>query len=264
MKEIKIIGIIPSHLDSVRYPKKIIKNIYNVPMIEHVRRRAKLSKNLIEVYVATNSEIISNIIKNNDGKVVITKKKHHNGTSRCSEAIKNIDCTHAIIIQGDEALLLPRHINKLTKKIFENPEIKVWNAVGDLKNKNELDKKTFVKCSIQSNNKINYIFRRSPAFSPFDSQKKYIKKILGILAFKKNTLIQYPRIKKSIVEKQEFIEQMSILHNNIDIYSVNMSPSLPSVNLKKEVNEIYDFIKNSKEQKKILKKIGITNYLKSL
>ena len=57
---------------------------------------------------------------------------------------------------------------------------------------------------------------------------------------------------------------MSILHNNIDIYSVNMSPSLPSVNLKKEVNEIYDFIKNSKEQKKILKKIGITNYLKSL
>ena len=42
MKKIKIVGIIPAHLDSIRFHKKVIQHIYELPMIEHVRRRAKL------------------------------------------------------------------------------------------------------------------------------------------------------------------------------------------------------------------------------
>ena len=257
MKKIKIVGIIPAHLDSIRYPKKIIKNIYEVPMIEHVRRRAKLSTYLKEIYVATNSNLIEDLVIKNGGKVIKTKKIHRNGTSRCAEAATKIDCTHLIIIQGDEPLILPRQINKLSKSIIMKPDIPVWNAVGELKNKTELNKKTFVKCSIEKNDKISYFFRKTPAFSSFHLQKKYIKKVLGILAFKKKVLTNYPKIKKSIVEEQEFIEQMSILTNNIDIYSCNISPCLPSVNLKKELNDVYKFIKTSNEQQKILNKIGV-------
>ena len=115
MKKIKIVGIIPAHLDSIRFPKKIIKKIYDTPMIEHVRRRTKLAKNLKEVYVATNSKIISDIVIQNGGKVIKTKKFHRNGTSRCAEAVNKINCTHVVIIQGDEPLILPRQIDKMTK-----------------------------------------------------------------------------------------------------------------------------------------------------
>lgn len=257
MKKIKIVGIIPAHLDSIRFPKKIIKKIYNTPMIEHVRRRAKLAKNLKEVYVATNSKIISDIVIQNGGKVIKTKKFHRNGTSRCAEAVNKINCTHVVIIQGDEPLILPRQIDKMTKNIILKPNIEVWNAVGELNNKYELDKKTFVKCSVEKDNKIMYFFRKTPAYSSFKLQKRYIKKVLGILAFKKEILLNYSKIKKSIVEEQEFIEQISILSNNKEIYSCNISPCLPSVNLYKELNAIYKFVKSSKEQKKILKKIGI-------
>ena len=45
-KKIKIIGIIPAHLNSIRFPNKIIHKIFDIPMIEHVRRRAKLAKYL--------------------------------------------------------------------------------------------------------------------------------------------------------------------------------------------------------------------------
>ena len=256
-KKIKIIGIIPAHLNSIRFPNKIIHKIFDIPMIEHVRRRAKLAKYLDEIYVATNSQKISKLIHKYHGKTIRTVKKHQNGTSRCAEAIKKISCTHAIIIQGDEPLLLPRHLDSLSKKIKLQPNVQVWNAISDLDSKAELDRYSFVKCSIQSDGKINYFFRRSPAYSSFNNQKKYIKKVLGILAFKKNVLLNYKKIKKSTIEEQEFIEQMSMITNNYKIHSSILIPSLPSVNEKKELSYIYKFVKKSKEQKDILKKIKI-------
>ena len=49
----KIIAIIPAHMASVRFPNKILFPFFNLPMIEHVRRRALLSSSIDEVYVAT-------------------------------------------------------------------------------------------------------------------------------------------------------------------------------------------------------------------
>jgi 3-deoxy-manno-octulosonate cytidylyltransferase (CMP-KDO synthetase) len=36
----KIIGVIPAHMASVRFPNKILFEIHGLPMIEHVRRRS--------------------------------------------------------------------------------------------------------------------------------------------------------------------------------------------------------------------------------
>ena len=47
----KIVTIIPAHLASIRLPRKILMPIQGIPMIEHVRRRAKLSKKISQVFV---------------------------------------------------------------------------------------------------------------------------------------------------------------------------------------------------------------------
>ena len=39
----KILGVIPAHMASVRFSNKILLDIHGLPMIEHVRRRALLS-----------------------------------------------------------------------------------------------------------------------------------------------------------------------------------------------------------------------------
>ena len=58
-------------------------------MIEHVRRRALLSK-IKNVFVVTDSDTISRIIKKNKGNVLRSKKKHLDGSSRVMEVIKDI------------------------------------------------------------------------------------------------------------------------------------------------------------------------------
>ena len=62
-KKIKVVGVIPAHLRSIRFPEKIILKIYNLTMIELVWRKAKLSKFLDDLYVATNSKIIKKLMK---------------------------------------------------------------------------------------------------------------------------------------------------------------------------------------------------------
>ena len=101
----KIVFVIPAHLASIRLSKKILLNIFGLPMIEHVRRRILLTNTNFKVYVATCDKKIEDIINSYGGNVINTSRNHTNGTSRVCEAINKIDCTHVILVQGDEPLI---------------------------------------------------------------------------------------------------------------------------------------------------------------
>ena len=54
----KVVGIIPSRLQSTRLPNKALIDIEGLPMIVHVFKRAQLSSLLDKVIVATDSDKI--------------------------------------------------------------------------------------------------------------------------------------------------------------------------------------------------------------
>jgi 3-deoxy-manno-octulosonate cytidylyltransferase (CMP-KDO synthetase) len=167
----------------------------------------------------------------------------------------DLDCSHVILLQGDEPLLLPRHLDQMSEAIKANANGNAWNATGPIENPEELDKHSFVKCSVSPEKKIMYCFRRSPGYSEFELQQKYIRKILGLIAFEKEFLLKLTSLPSSIVETYEFIEQMRIIENGFNFQSVSVSPSLPSVNEPSEANVVLDYIQNTDEQRSILKSI---------
>jgi len=118
-----------------------------------------------------------------------------------------------------------------------------------------LNKQSFVKCSISEENKILYCFRRSPSFSKIETQLTYIKKILGVIAYKKDILIELSSREKSYIELSESIEQIGILINNFSLYSVPMSPSLPSVNEPGDEKQINQLFEENIEQQNLLRKV---------
>jgi len=251
----KLIAVIPAHLASIRFPRKILHEFYGLPMIEHVRRRALLSNLISDVYVATCDQEIADTVNNFGGNVIMTSDTHKNGTTRVAEASSEIECSHVILLQGDEPLLLPRHIDNFSLEILNNPGFDAWNATGPIEDESELDRHSFVKCSVSNSNKILYCFRRSPCYSDFDKNKFFIRKILGIIAYRKDFLKHIAEMPESLIEKSEFIEQMRIVENGYHLQSVSLDASLPSVNEEEEADIVLDYIQKSDEQKDLIEQI---------
>jgi len=251
----KIVGVIPAHMASVRFPGKILFNIHGLPMIEHVRRRALLSRIIDDVVVATCDKEISDVVESFGGRVIMTDKSHTNGTSRVAEAVNELEYSHIVLLQGDEPLLLPRQVDEIANSITLNPSIEAWNATGLIEKPEDLDQHSFVKCSVSSQDFILYCFRRSPGYSDFEIQRNFVRKILGIIAYRKDFLLKLNCLSESKIEKAEFIEQMRIIENNFILKSVPVSPTLPSINEPQDVEIVLNYISKNIEQQEILKKI---------
>ena len=114
-KKLKIIGLIPTRLNSTRLPQKALMEINKIPLVVHTYKRAKLSKLLDDVLICCDDEIILKKIKKFGAKGIMTSKYHKNGTERIFEAYKKIEKKYDLIvdIQGDEPLVSPYHIDQV-------------------------------------------------------------------------------------------------------------------------------------------------------
>lgn len=250
-----VVAVIPAHMASLRFPGKILYPFYGLPMIEHVRRRALLCEEIKRVVVATCDEEIAQVIRQYDGEVIMTANTHTNGSSRVAEAISDIDCSHVIVLQGDEPLLIPGHLDQLVASIDSYPDAAVWNATASIESSDELDRHSFVKCAVNYDGNILYCFRRSPGYSDPEIQKIYTRKILGLFAYRKEFLVKLVGMKPGVIEQAESIEQMRILEYGYKLQSVPVEPSLPSVNEPEEANIIVDYLSSNTVQKELLGKI---------
>jgi 3-deoxy-manno-octulosonate cytidylyltransferase (CMP-KDO synthetase) len=77
----KVVAVIPARMASSRYPGKPLAMIFDLPMIEHVRRRALLAKGIDEVVVATCDQAIVDVVTEAGGKAVMM----HNARRRGNE-----------------------------------------------------------------------------------------------------------------------------------------------------------------------------------
>jgi 3-deoxy-manno-octulosonate cytidylyltransferase (CMP-KDO synthetase) len=118
----KIIGLIPTRLNSSRLPNKALLEIQDIPLIIHTYKRAKLSKKIDDVYICCDDEKIYNVAKKYKAKCIITSRHHANGTERIGEAYKSLNQKYDLIvdIQGDEPLISPIHIDQVIAEHIKN------------------------------------------------------------------------------------------------------------------------------------------------
>ena len=138
--------IIPTRLKAKRFPNKPIAKINNIPMIVHVLNRAKESK-VGEVIVATPDDKIFQIIKENGGRAILTKEKHHSGSDRVYEVYakelkNNVDLI--INLQGDMPNIKPHSISKL-EKLMRSKDCDIGTLASYILDKNDITDTNVVK-----------------------------------------------------------------------------------------------------------------------
>jgi len=259
-KELKIIGVIPAHLDSIRFKRKILHDIFGIPMIEHVRRRALKSGLLNKVYVASGDNEILDVVEGYGGNVLKTYRSHSNGTSRVAESIESKDCSHVLIIQGDEPLIQNNHIKNMVEAITKNPNIDAWNSISKLSSEDELLKINSVKAAINEEKRILYCFRKSPSYAIYNNQLNYIRKIQGLIAFRKDRLLKISKLSPPQCEIYESIEQLRIISHGLFLFGVMQDNQVPSINEKSDLDEFFLYLKNNIIENRITSEILDNKY----
>ena len=251
----KNIAFIPARLESKRFPNKVIKLFFNLPMIEHVRRRAIISKVFDKVLVVTNSNLIKKKLNKYKAKTIITKQKHYNGTSRVSEISKNFKYDYAFILFADEPLLDINMLKKCQRDIKKNKKTLIYNVVTNLK-KGDMKSPHVVKCLINKKGFITNFYRNTKKKNTYTT----VRKSSGILIFKRQLLNKFCTLKMKSKEKVFKVEQFRFLENNIPIKSIFYKDIYPSINDKKEFVALFDKVKKNKIELNNLKKIDKIEY----
>jgi 3-deoxy-manno-octulosonate cytidylyltransferase (CMP-KDO synthetase) len=250
---LKIAAVIPARLESSRFPRKVLHNFCGTPMIEHVRLRAEKS-NVFQagVYVATCDTEIYELVKSNGGNPIMTSKSHSNGTSRVAEAIKDIDCSHVLVLQADEPLITPKILEEFVEKITLSSHYEAWNAISDINEEIDISNTSIVKCAVNQENRILFCFRGSPFICDFEVQSNYLKKMLGLIAFTKNSIQEINNKTEDLIENFEKIEQIRIINSNHQMGAIDLGKSFPSVNLKTDADIVLKIMNSDEEQIHIL------------
>ncbi len=235
----KIIGLIPTRLNSSRLPNKALLELNNIPLVIHTYKRAKLSKKLHDVIICCDDRKILNVAKKFKAKAILTSKHHVNGTERIAEAFKKINKKYDLVvdIQGDEPLISPFHIDKVIDahiKNFSKADIILPTLLTSKKNNTNL-----VKVVCDKNNYVLYLSRANIPFE-FKTNTKNIKKHLSIISFKPKSLEIFAKSKRTTLESVEDIELLRALELGMKIKTLSLRGDSFSVDVHK------DFIKASK------------------
>jgi len=236
-----VIGIIPSRLNSSRLPRKPLIDINGEQLIKRVHRLSCQSNILDSVIVATDSEEIKNLINDNNGIAMMTSPEHKNGTERMGEVIKKLkkDYDVYVLINGDEALLNPSHIKDAVETLLINNTDASMLACKFYKRNSPSD----FKLVMNKKNELMYISRGD---IPSESRNKlsYFLKAYHIMAFKKNTILEYALLEKSSLEKIEDHEHLRLLENGYKISCSLVDSDSISVDTKLDLEYVLNRIRN--------------------
>jgi len=144
----KIYAIIPARYGSTRFPGKPLAPIAGKPMIQHVYEHALACPEVLDVFVATDDDRISECVRDFGGKTVMTKKGHPSGTDRIAEASQkmNLQKDDLIVnIQGDQPLFQPSSISQLIRPLVEDRDIAMSTLKYQITDQQEVQHPNHVK-----------------------------------------------------------------------------------------------------------------------
>lgn len=240
--------LIPARLSSSRLPKKLLIQIAGLPVIEHVRRRAVAALSNDKVIICTPDEEIASVVQSYGGQIFLSQHEHSNGTLRCLECAIDLQLESFVLLQGDEILLTPEHITKILDKHLSSSSSSIINSVSPITSQDEVNAESVVKALSLDERKVNYLFRRSPLISSFQTARQYLFKLNGLMSVSTHSILQtVPHFDSQLV-LEEKIEQLAYLLSGVNIELFQLSSPGPSLDTDSDLNTICDIIETSPTQ----------------
>ena len=211
----RAIAVIPARLASTRLPRKMLREIGGKPLVGVVYEAVRSSLLLNAVIIATDSDEILRVCRQNGWNAQMTSAAHPSGTQRVHEVSNSIAADIYLNVQGDEPLTRPEHIASLLD-VMRDPNVQVGTlktpaSAADVTNPNA------VKVVVDADGRALYFSRATIPHDRDGTSPQYYKH-LGFYAYRKTALDRFVALPESSLERSERLEQLRFLENGIPIF----------------------------------------------
>lgn len=194
----------------------MLREIAGRPMLAHVYEAAHGCTALHKVIIATDSEEVAEVCRDNGWPFAMTSLEHRSGTDRIHEVSESVPADVYVNIQGDEPLARREHLDVLLR-LMENTDIPVGTlrtecAEQDRNNPNA------VKVVTDLDGKALYFSRATIPFDRDGSGQLSYYKHLGFYAYRKPALDAFVTWPESKLERSERLEQLRFLDHGVAIH----------------------------------------------
>jgi 3-deoxy-manno-octulosonate cytidylyltransferase (CMP-KDO synthetase) len=240
MSAAHVVVVIPARYGSSRFPGKPLVLLAGKPMIQRVFERAKLSKRVHRVIVATDDERIVDAVEAFGGEARMTRSEHRTGTERVAEVAAHEQGDVFVNVQGDEPLLDPNAIDAAVYALLEEPQASIGTAATPIKTPGDIMDPNVVKAVLDFDGNAIY-FSRAPIPWVRDTaskiQVRHLKH-LGLYVFQRDALLEYPTLPQGELEKIEQLEQLRWLENGWKIRVAEVAHDAVSVDVPEDVARV--------------------------
>lgn len=248
MSDPQIVVVIPARFGSTRFPGKPLVSLAGKPMIQHVYERAKKAQTVHEVVVATDDQRIFDAVKSFGGKARMTRSDHRTGTERIAEVAVHEAGDIFVNVQGDEPLIDPMAIDAAVGALLEEPPAQVSTVATMIRLAADIMDPNVVKTVLDFDEYALY-FSRAPIPWIRDTQQKLhvtYWKHLGLYAFQRDALLEYPTLPQGELEKVEQLEQLRWLENGWRIRVAEVPQDAVSVDVPEDVTRVEKLLREEK------------------
>ena len=236
------IALIPARLESTRLSRKLLRELNGIPLIVRTAQNIIDFKIFDEVHVITDSTDIKNILDKYSISNFLSEKDHQTGTDRVAEYANNFDCDIIINVQGDEPFIKKQNLQIILSE-FENDHNKIIDVISLKKRIDkqiDVDNHNNVKVVTDANDFANFFSRSPIPHNRSNSFNQYYKHI-GIYAFRKKALMEFPKMFISEIEKAEKIEALRFIYNDKKIKLLEIHNHIISIDTEEDFIEAEKF-----------------------
>lgn len=242
-----VVAIIPARFGSTRLEGKPLADIGGKPMIQRVYERAKGSRLIGEVTVATDDERILKAVISFGGKAVMTDSGHRSGTDRVAEAVSGTKAEIVVNIQGDEPLIEPGMIDDAIRPLLDNSDILLCTLKTRITEEDEYRDPNVVKVVTDSQGFALYFSRSPIPYGVFKKDGLFPYKHVGLYVFRRDFLVKFSGFEPTALERTENLEQLRALENGFRIKVVETSYNPIAVDTPEDLDRVRSMISETEK-----------------
>jgi 3-deoxy-manno-octulosonate cytidylyltransferase (CMP-KDO synthetase) len=237
------IAIIPARYAATRLPGKPLVPLAGKSMIERVWERTRQASKISRVIVATDDERIMDAVAAFGGEAAKTRSEHRSGTERIAEVAASSAGNQEEIfvnVQGDEPMIDPEAIDTAVEAIESDEGVSVATLMVPIAKPADIMDPNVVKVVLDFDGNALYFSRAPIPWVRDRNAPVHVQhmKHLGLYAFRRAALLDFPTLPVGDLERIEQLEQLRWMENGYKIRVAETAHDSVSVDVPEDVTRV--------------------------